>query len=284
MCLGIFLIYEMNVVARDKLYTKSGAQLHKLFINSFLKRICVVIGILNRRLVALHLKIIVVAKCVLEPFDLPVGLLELPGGYETRYLAAQTRRAHYQPLAMGGKGLLVGTRMVIEAFGMGLRHYLDEIFIALEILGKHHQVTPFVRLVAAVGEWPFGHIHLAAEYRLELQLALILGYLGLHFWTQSLALALGSIFQTLARVLDFTLVFLLYFAHIVSQLLDAKHVAMVGQSEARHIEGHGLVDKTRHRSLSVKQRILAVDMKMYKWWCHGFKVTHYSPNILPKIC
>ncbi len=53
---------------------------------------------------------------------------------------------------MGGKGLLVGTRMVIEAFGMGLRHYLDEIFIALEILGKHHQVTPFVRLVAAVGE------------------------------------------------------------------------------------------------------------------------------------
>ncbi len=144
MCLGIFLIYEMNVVARDKLYTKSGAQLHKLFINSFLKRICVVIGILNRRLVALHLKIIVVAKCVFVPLERFLDFLHVTGKNQFRNLATKTCGTNYKTLTINLKLTLVSPRVVIEALSPGLTHQLTEILVALFVFCQYDKVITLI--------------------------------------------------------------------------------------------------------------------------------------------
>lgn len=79
-----------------------------------------------------------------------------------------------------------------------------------------------VALVYVLMEVLLGHIHLAAEDGLEGQV----------------------------RILA------LEFVDIVEVFLDAEHIAVVGDGQAGHAVGYGLVDKRRDGRLPVKERIL----------------------------
>jgi hypothetical protein len=51
---------------------------------------------------------------------------------------------------------------------------------------------------------------------------------------------------------------------VVEELLDAKHVAMVGHSHAAHSVTDGLIDQFRNGSLSIKDTVLCVYVQMYE--------------------
>ncbi len=202
----------------------------------------------------LELYIVIFSESILEPFHLAVGLCDISGHYIFRYLTAETGRAHNQPLLMGGKSLLVSAGMVIESFGVSLRHYLYKILVAGDILGEHYKMPSLVGLVATVGKITLCDIHLASEYRLELHFLLKLCYLSLHLRAHSLALLVGGcILKPLACLLDLAFIFLLELVYIIGKLLDSEHIAMISQRKARHTKFHRLIDKPRHGSLTVKQ-------------------------------
>ncbi len=186
----------------------------------------------------LELYIVIFSESILEPFHLAVGLCDISGHYIFRYLTAETGRAG----------------MVIESFGVSLRHYLYKILVAGDILGEHYKMPSLVGLVATVGKITLCDIHLASEYRLELHFLLKLCYLSLHLRAHSLALLVGGcILKPLACLLDLAFIFLLELVYIIGKLLDSEHIAMISQRKARHAKFHRLIDKPRHGSLTVKQ-------------------------------
>ncbi len=147
MSLGILFIDKVDIVGGDDFYVIFSGDAYKLGIDSFLYFVGV--GVASRfvGLVTLQLDVVVVAECVLEPFDLSLGLFDFSGLYQSRYFAAKTGRAHNESLAVVVEGFLVGSRMRVEAFGPCLRHYLDEVVIACFVFREHDEVTARVLLV-----------------------------------------------------------------------------------------------------------------------------------------
>ena len=94
----------------------------------------------------------------------------------------------------------------------------------MQVLGQQDQVVTVVALVAAVVAGFIGDIDLTAQDGLELGLALA-----------PLLVELG---------------------YIVVQLLDAEHVAVVGQRHAAHAVGNGLVNERLDGCLPVQDRVL----------------------------
>ena len=158
---------------------------------------------------------------------------------------------------------VVGTGMAIKAVGPRPRHYLDEVVITFLVFGKQDEVPAYVALVGVRTHIGVGNVGLAAKNGLK-QLALLL--IKVNF-------QIGDNVGTGRRfVLLFVNLFLyllngtnhisILFIYIVVQLLDAKHVAVVGECHATHAIGDGLINNALDRSLTIKERILRVNVKM----------------------
>ena len=108
----------------------------------------------------------------------------------------------------------VSARTIVIAIHPRTTHELDEVLIALKVLGQHDKMIAavVVHLLHHVFLAASRHIHLAAENGLERLLALFL--------------------PTLIEA-----------AHIIVEFLDAKHIAMVCDGHAAHSVGHGLVNE-----------------------------------------
>ena len=65
--------------------------------------------------------------------------------------------------------------------------------------------------------------------------------------------------------------FTVQFVHVVMKLLDAEHVAMVSNCHATHSIGYGFINQRLDGCLAIKNRVLGVYVKMYKWY-HIFLV------------
>ncbi len=120
MRLGVFSVDEVRVIGGYDLDAVLACQIDQHRIHLLLLHVGLAVGVGVVGLVALKLYVVVVAEGFLEPYHLLLGLVELSGGYQPRNLAAETGRADYQPLAVGGKRGLVGSRVMIEAVCMGL--------------------------------------------------------------------------------------------------------------------------------------------------------------------
>ncbi len=262
MGLGILGVDEVGVVGGYDLDSMLACKLDEHGVNFFLLYVCLTVRTGTVGFVALQLDVVVIAEGLLEPYDLLLGLGGVAFGYEAGDFSAETGGAYDQPLAVGGKGFLVGSRVVIEAVGMCLRDDFDEVLVAFQVLGYDHEVTALVGLVGAVGQRAFGHIHLAAEYGFECELAFNFLHLGGKFGAELFGFAFGGFLYFLFEVGELAFVFAFDLVDIVEIFLDAEHVAVVGQRETGHAEVHCLIDKTRDRSLSVKEGILAVYVEM----------------------
>ncbi len=225
------------------------------------------VGALHRGLVALQFEIVIVAEYAFPPFHTAVGLLIVAGHEQLRNLAAKAGRAYYKPFAVLLDFLLVGTRMRVETLGPGHRHQFNQVFVSGEVLGKHNQVTAGVALVDMLVQVFLRHIHFAAEDWTESEVCLFCGDFSLDCGF----FAFGGFFELLFEVLYgiFYLSFFLF--HIVEILLDAVHIAMVGNCQAGHAVGNGFVDKGGNGSLPVEQGVLRMDVKMNEL-CH-FSIT-----------
>ena len=207
-------------------------------IDTLLHLECLAIGFQCRvrYLVTLQLEVVVVAPDVVEPFDgllcsCYVAVLYLPWHFATDAGGADDK-AFVEQL----KVFMVGAGSHVEAVDPGARDELDEIVIAFQVLGQHDKVPARLELFAALAHVLVAvscHVHLAAEDRLE-------------------------------RLQPFLLPCLVDILAIIVQLLDAKHVAVVRESQAAHSVLDGFVHHALDARLSVEERVLGVDMKVYE--------------------
>ena len=193
------------------------------------------VGLGHGSLVTLEFQIIVIAEQVMKPLHHLFRLIYPACGYEFGHLAAQTRRTTYQTFMILFQVILVSSRMGIEPVSPSSGYNLYQIMVSFLILGKQYKmIVGTVQLLAVTLLLPAGcHIDLAAYYRLEMT-----------------ALLLESVINLVAVVLE---------------LLNAHHVAVIGNGNSTHTIGYSLVNHLFDIGLAVKQRVLRMDMKMYEF-------------------
>ena len=224
---GVVLVEEVGVVGADELYAMLACQLDEDGVDPFLHFVGLAVGHLCGvcHLVALQLQVVVVAPDVVEPLDgllcsCQVAVLNLLG-----HFAADAGGADDESFVELCQVLVVGARTHVEAIDPGARDKLDEVVVALQVLCQHDEVPAglvFLASLADVLVSAAGYIHFAAEDGLE----------GLQ------PLLLPVLVDRLA---------------VVVQLLDAEHVAVVGECHAAHAVADGFIDHLLDGCLSVEQ-------------------------------
>ena len=141
--------------------------------------------------------------------------------------------------------------------------------ITLQILGQHHQVIPaLVRLTFLILQTAAGYIHFTTENRLEQflfrSLQLFLASSNLRFGAFRLFLTTFEGGNFLLQILNLPIRTPVLLVDIVEELLDSEHVSVVGHCDSPHTVGHGLVYQPGNGSLSIKNRILRMNVQMNK--------------------
>ena len=151
--------------------------------------------------------------------------------------------------------------MIIITIRPGFRNQFNQIMISLFIFCQYNQVTARIFFRLTVRHQFIGHIHFTAKNWNE---NLLFGSFQFCFsrsyrrlvnrfgWLQFFDLFL-EIFYQLVRIP-------VLFLHIVKELLDTEHITMVGQGKPRHAVSYSLINQRFNGSLSVKYRILGVNM------------------------
>ena len=214
MGLSVFFVNEMGIVGTNEFDAILLRQFNEHLVRFLLHGECLTIG--NHRgvghLMALKLQVIVVAENTMIPLDglactSNVVLQYLPG-----HLARNTSRANNQAFMIFLQINTIGTRTLIETIHPRAADQFDEVLVSLIVLCQHDEmVSAHVTLLFHLVLFPaMSHIHLAAKDGLE-------GFLA------------------------FLLPTLVHSSHIIEELLDAKHVAVVGDGHASHAVIQGLV-------------------------------------------
>ena len=183
----------------------------------------------------LQLEVIVIAEHAMIPLHSLTGAGHIAVQNLLGHLACYTSRADDKPLMVALQVGTVGTRTLVETVGPCVRHQLDEVLIALVVLRQDNEVIAALVLltVLLLLRAIACYIHFAAEDGLE-RLLVCLGALGVHF------------------------------VHNVVKLLDAEHVAVVGNGHAAHPVADGFVYKILYFRLSVEYGIVRVYVKVNK--------------------
>ena len=131
--------------------------------------------------------------------------------------------------------LTVGTRMTIESIYPRSRHQFYKVVIACQVLRKHYQMiaSAVILQVVPVLLSAASHIHLAATDRLE-------------------------------RLQPFFLTFLVELLAAVKQLLNAKHVAVIGNCQAPHSVAYRFVNQFGNGRHTVQYRVVRMYVKVYE--------------------
>ena len=129
----------------------------------------------------------------------------------------------------------VGSWTHVKAVNPRVADYFNKVSVSRLVLRKHYEMVATLVLFAfLLLLWTvLCHIHLTAEDGLE-----------------------G--FQS------FLLAFLVHSVHIVVKLLYAIHVAVVGDGHAALAVGYSLVNQTLNLRLAVKNRIISMNVQVYK--------------------
>ena len=225
----VVLIDEVYIVGTHKVYVELASHAYQLHITALLQFVGLAVGTLHGVLhfVALQFEVVVVAKQVLEPQYSLFGLVDSTGKNLFRHLAADTCRtadeAFVEALDVG----MVGARTRIESVDPCTAHYLDEVVVALLVFGKQDEVpSAAVDFLLATLFATTCTIDLAAEYGLEVEVGVLA-------------------FQ---------------FLHVVEELFDAEHVAVVGDGKSALAVVDSLVDQLLYTGLAVEYGILGVGM------------------------
>ena len=125
----------------------------------------------------------------------------------------------------------IGTRLIVVAVYPGTADELDQILIAMIVLGKDDEVIAgsVSRRLVPVLLTVVGDIHLTAEDRFE-------------------------------RLLPFSLALLVDGCAIVGELLDTIHDTMIRDGHAFHPVFNSLVNEVGHLRLSVKNTIMCMNV------------------------
>ncbi len=127
---------------------------------------------------------------------------------------------------------LVDARLVVEAFRVARRHELDQVVIALEVLGEQHQVILRLARIPALREPAAGcDVHLAPENRIEP-----------------------------ART------------RVVVKDHRRKQVAVLRDRNRRHLQPDGLVEQFVDPARAVEQRVFGVEVEVNELGHHSHSI------------
>ena len=235
--LGGLLVLEVAVISAHQLHAKFLGPLDQDRIYLLLQDKSLPIGhhVGIRDLMALQLQIIIIPKhpmIPLQSFPCPIHIsLEYLGGH----FAGDAGRADNQVLVIPLQVSSVCTGTAIEAVYPSVAHQFDEVTVAVLVFRQDDEVIATTVSVGLhlVFLGMTRHIHLAPVNGLE-------GF-------QPLLLAL-FVDRSAA----------------VSQLLDAIHHAMVGKRHAFHAVVDSLAYQVGYFGLSVKHRVLTVNVQVYE--------------------
>ncbi len=253
---GIVFIDKMDVVGGDDFHIILTSQGYEFRLDLALFFIRIMGGIDHCGLMSLQFDVIIIAHQVFPPCHGSISFFVSSLHKQLRNLAAQAGRGYNQTFVMFLDFVLVRTRVHIEAFGPCLRYQLYEIVVAGGVLGQNYEVTAYVALVHMCVKVFLRHVHLATEYGLKRMLLGIL-HCGFGF---SHGFFIAAFACRLERSLGLVKHLAILLIDIIKKLLNAVHIAVVGEGNTGHTVVHSLIDKRRNRRLPVKQRILAVYM------------------------
>ena len=149
---AVLLAHEMHVIGGHHLDAQLLRYLEYHLIDLLLMGESALLRPRHVGLVPLHLQIIVVTEDGLVPRRYALRLLQLSLHDGLRHLSAQTGRAADYTLVVLLYKLVVNARLVVEALNVSLRRELDEVVVAIHVLGQHDQMVGTLVLAAlAVG-------------------------------------------------------------------------------------------------------------------------------------
>ena len=288
--LGIVLVDEVYVVGAYETYAVFPRKLNQMLVHIELHGVGLVVGAFDRSLVKLQLEVVVVAEEILVPQYRFFGRLQISRRDHARHLAAQTCRTAYQPFVVLLQFRVVGTRTHVETFGPRLRDDLDEIVVSLCILGQKYEViSALVRLALLELQAAARYVDLATDDGLEVLLrkGIVFGLQSCH---GSLLLGRGTARLVDLRLqggdlllggLDLVTAGAVLLLDVVVELLYAEHVAVVGDGDAAHAVGNGLVHKALYAGLSIKNGILRVYVQMYEIVHCNLPFYLFNPKPMP---
>ena len=205
--LGVLLLHEVYVVGTHEFDAVLPCQLYQHLVGLLLQGEGVAVGAYHRvaHLMALQLQVVVVAKHAVIPLHGLTCSGHVAIQYLLGHLAGNAGRAHDESLVIALQVFAVGTRTHVVAVHPRAAYQLDQVLVARVVLGQHDEVVAALVFLAAAQRLRAvaRHVHLAAEDGLEgLQTLLLASFVHAH--------------------------------HDVVKLLDAEHVAVVGDGHAAH--------------------------------------------------
>ena len=129
--------------------------------------------------------------------------------------------------------------------------------VSFKVFGEQNQVTSYVAFVGMSVHIGIGNVCLTPEDRLE-QLAFLVVQVYFEVCDN---IGVRSLFRLLFFELFLNFLYSavhirILFVDIVMQFFYAKHVAMVGESNAAHAVGYSLIDNALYWCLAIEQRVL----------------------------
>ena len=189
------------------------------------------------RLVEHHLEVVVVAEDALVPLDRLVHAFLVAGEDPARDLARHAGGAADEVFVVALQHLVAHARLVVHALDVSGGHDLHEVLVAVVVLGEQDEVVVLlVVVVLEVVVVVLRDVDLAAEDGLDVRM--LLGH--------------------------------------VAEVLDAVHVAVVGDGEAGHAQFFGPAEELLDVAHPVEDGVLGMDVQVYEG--HGCTKIHKNPR------
>ena len=251
MGIGILLVKEVRIVGADEFDVVFARQLDQHGVDAQLLLIGLLVAVGFVGLMTLEFEVIILAEHPLEPLH----RLFCSGAVTVQdlltHLAAQTRRASNDALVILLQYLLIYTRARIERIvHIARTNEFAQVVVAEFVLRQqdevktrlvyliHLSVRPCVLLVGHRAACTPRTVRLHTDDRLE----------------RHKRLCCVVRFRPLRGVL------LVDFLAIIDKLLDAVHIAVIGQGNRRHIAADTFIDYFRHFRHAVERRIVGVNV------------------------
>ena len=240
--LGVVLVHEVAVVGADELHAVFLGEVHQHAVHLLLQGEGLAVGadVGVGHLVAHQFQVVVVAEHALVPLNHLLRSRNVVVQDAARHLSRQACRAADDALVVAHEVVVVGARAGVESVGPRARYYFNKVVVALLVLCQQDEVVAAVvaQLLLLALLLAVGHIHLAPEDGLE----------GL----EPLLLAV--------------------FVHTcgdVEELLDAEHVAVVGDGHSAHAVVDGFLHEVLDARLAVEYRVVGVYVQVYEVFHRG---------------
>ena len=257
---AVFFFDEVGVVGGYEFDAVLACEGDEVWFDLHLLAVGVGVGVGFVGAVTHEFDVVVVAEAFFEPEDGAFGSLEVAFEDELGYLAAEACGADDEAFAVLLQHVVVDAGAVVEAVDVGYGGQFAEVVVAAEVLCQEDEVVAgavddaaaavfgvdFAQVAVFVVEGAAGAVGFGADDGLEdlpprlLQLFAQGAEVGGAFGEGGVAVGFFHLLDLGFQLFDARLDFAVFFVDGVEEVLDAVHVAVVGEGQAVHAAALGL--------------------------------------------